>query len=58
MSLDKTLARLLVLIKEDKELHDAILELIKAKINSENALAEYRKNRNKIAKGLKWTKQK
>jgi len=45
MSLDKTLARIIELISVDKELHDAIVELLEAKTRAENELANFRKNR-------------
>jgi len=43
----KFLDRLVELFKEDEVLRAAILELIDAKINAENALADYRRSRTK-----------
>jgi len=43
----KFLDRLVELLKEDEVLKAAILELIDAKINAENALADYRRGRTK-----------
>jgi len=43
--LDKVLDRLVDLFKEDEELRRAIMHLIDAKIDAENALAEYRRSR-------------
>jgi len=43
----KFLGRIVELLKEDELLRAAILEWIDAKINSENALADYRRSRTK-----------
>lgn len=39
------LERLVVLLKEDKELHDALVDLLVAKAASERAMAEWRNRR-------------
>lgn len=43
--MDKILLRLLELFKEDKELRALIMDLIKAKIESEMALRDWRRRR-------------
>lgn len=45
MSLDRTLARIVELIKDDKELHDAILELIRENTEYIKAKKAYRLSR-------------
>ena len=47
MSFDRFLLRIVQLIKEDEELREALLEFIRAKTDSEKALAEYRRRRAK-----------
>jgi len=49
MSIEDILSRLVVLVKDDKELHDAIVNLINAMADRERALAEFRR-----AKAKRW----
>lgn len=44
---ERLLDRLVELFKEDKELRSAIIDLIDKKVESEQALIDYRKSRTK-----------
>ncbi|HEX9914253.1 MAG TPA: hypothetical protein VGB32_04980 [Candidatus Bathyarchaeia archaeon] len=46
---DKILNRLLELLQEDQELHDAIVEAIRSKAEAERARADWYNRRNRVS---------